>query len=141
MRKTLLTFCSISLAFLTLWALLGGIRQEFVAFSAGLSIFTANLILWTIVVRELLGSAAHAAETIIHSEEVHESDPEVQNPQHSKNNHSVGILVSGMVAKLVILVGGVYLCLAVLKLLPYYFVGGLIAGLGLFAVVGYLVKR
>jgi hypothetical protein len=140
-RKTLLTFCAISVVVLAFWGILGGIKQEFIAFSAGLSIFTANLILWTIVVRELLGSAAHAAESIIQAEKSVESASEEPNPQPSETNHSVGILISGMVAKLVILVGGVYLCLAVLKLLPYYFVGGLIAGLGLFAVVGYLVKR
>ena len=148
-------FCS---TFVALWVWLLGLTPEFKAFFFGLAIFTANLWLWIIVVRELLNSAANSslilAEPLPDLRSADDSEtpvPEalsgtdISNSTSESGNDSrakgrQGLMVLGMVLKLALLGGGFYICLAVLKIQPIYFVSGFGAGLVFLAVAGYAIR-
>lgn len=135
-----------------------GWTPEVASYAVGLIIFTANLILWTVIVRELLDGAAHSAQMRYETElasqlsqapfkqpEVGsgegrsetEKDPESPGPQ----KRGQGLIITAMALKVSILGGGIYVCLAVFKLLPIYFAGGLAAGLGFFAVASFVGRK
>lgn len=150
MKKTLLLFFLSSSFILGAWGIIGGFQSHFLAFALGLGVFAGNLVLWTIVVRELLTSAAYAGEALQSAGEAPPPSeagvtPGPADPAGSDNrtdgSRPVAILVTAMLVKLLLLGGGVYLCLAIFKLAPFYFVGGLAAGLGLFAVAAFVASR
>jgi hypothetical protein len=147
-----------SLAATAICAWLFGITPEFKAFSSGIGIFSVNLALWIIIVRELLNSAADSAETLLESlnklgsvdvpetsvsEARDETDASIStwesgNSERKKGRQ--GLMILGMALKLIILGGGFYICLAVLKLQPIYFVVGFGSGLAFLAVATYSIR-
>lgn len=156
-RKSILYGC-LSLAAIAVHAWLLGVSPEFKAFSMGIGIFSVNLWLWIIVVRELLNSAADSAESLrdylqerrsSHLTETFvadshgENDPANSTSESGKADHNKGrknLMILGMGLKLVLLGGGFYVCLAVFKFQPIYFVAGFGTGLAFFAVASYGIR-
>ena len=157
-KNKVIIYAGLSLAATAICAWLNGITPEFQAFSLGIGIFSVNLWLWTIIVRELLNSAADSAQTLLESLNELESvdlpetsETESRNETDAGNSTSEsenagrnkgrrGLMILGMALKLVVLGGGFYICLAVLKFQPIYFVAGFGAGLASLAVATYAIR-
>jgi len=155
-KKTLLIFTGISVVALVVALVILGDTLAFRSFAIGFGIFAANLLLWTVVVKELLDSAAYASlaqqkagvedmpdarrpeEPPLASAAGEGSDAETKPPP---SNRGLVVMVVGMALKVVLLGGGIYVCLAVFRLLAIYFVGGLAAGLAFLAVAGYWSRK
>lgn len=158
MKKTLLFFAGLSCLSLAFWLMVTGWTPELSSFAVGQGIFAANLVLWTVIVRELLESAAYSARAQREAEQdallsepteaaldkSREDDPpeaDTNGDDQPSKSRGQGLIVAGMAMKVALLGGGIYLCLAVFKLLPIYFVGGMAAGLAFFAVASYFSRK